>query len=389
MIKYLAKEWKSKPRFVLGIMTGTSFDAIDISLIKVESRHKIEVLNNYSENFPEEYKSIVNDLITKKKSVKFISQFRNYYSKLIIKAIKNFYSIKKIDFNTIDAISIHGQTIWHNPNPEDFNGMSISSTWQILNPSLISKELDKIVISDFRGGDLVYGGQGAPLVPIFDFNFFKNKRKDVICLNIGGISNITYISKEATVFDILAFDTGPGNVLIDKAAKNFFKAEYDNNGTFAKSGKLNEIIFNRLKNIDYINEKPPKSTGRELFNNNLFNELVAIKKENKVNSVDFIHTLSYFTSYSIFINIQNFASNEGVLYYSGGGSKNSFIINSLKKLLPKYTLLDTDSIHISSTYKEAIAFAYIGWRTMAGLPSSLKSVTGSYKETILGSITFP
>lgn len=388
MLTQLSKIWTSKPRIILGIMTGTSFDGIDLSLLKIVDQNTIKPIQNSTYSFPKRYKNYISELIEVEQNAKEYAQANSLYSELIIDSIIDFKNNYPELFEKIEAIGIHGQTIWHNPEHQNILNKNINSTWQLCDPQRISVKTGKIVISDFRSADIALGGQAAPLVPIFDYHFFKSK-KNTICLNLGGMANLTFLPKDGNKNNIMAFDTGPGNVLIDMACKEIFNKDYDDNGDFAEKGIISEIIFNYLKKIPFIYKKPPKSTGRELFDKKLFNELLLLKKQNNINNYNFINSITEFTAYSIFYNIKEFAEERSEIIYSGGGGKNKYLINSLKKYLPKSNLISSDQKGISSTYKEAMAFAYIAWRTLAGLPSNIPAVTGSKKEAILGSISFP
>lgn len=388
MIDFLAKEWLKKPRKILGIMTGTSIDAIDLALVEIHSEKKFELIETGTELFPKEFKKYLIKLISNKYKAKEFSQLNSLYTDFLIDAIRRFSLYSKSKFDTIDVIAFHGQTIWHNPKKEYLFEKEVNSTWQIGDPTKIANYFNKTVINNFRSADIALGGEAAPLVPIFDYHFLRSKEKDVICLNIGGMSNLTFLKKNCSEDEVIAWDTGPGNVLIDKAAKKLLNKEYDLDGAIAAKGNENSKLFNFLNKIEYTYKKPPKSTGRELFDNSLFKKLIQIKKNENINSLDFITTLTKFTAFSISYNIKNYANENALIYHSGGGGKNKTLIRMLGSYLPNSTIIDTDSKHISSTFKESIAFAYIAWRSLSGLHSNIPSVTGAKRKAILGSITF-
>lgn len=380
--------WKSEPRKVIGVMTGTSLDAIDLCLIEVKNKNHFELLATGHEEFDSSYKSLTKYIIEKKVSIKDVSQFNFYYSNLIYKAIKRFETYEKFDLNDVDAIGVHGQTVWHNPETEDFSGHTTSSTLQLFNGSRLAAQLKIPIVYDFRSADISLGGQGAPLIPIFDYNFFKNKDRDVISLNIGGISNLTYLPKNTKLKDVLAWDSGPGNVLIDATAKKLIKKEYDLNGMFAKKGKVNKVLLNRMMKEDFISKRPPKSTGRELFSPEFLNTFLEYREEKNISKIDFLTTVTEFTASSIAYNISEFANSESNIYVSGGGRNNLYLMSRLKNHLPKANFLDTEVKGVPSDYKEAIGFAYMAWRTLAGLPSNIPSVTGASRSAILGSMAY-
>lgn len=376
------KEWQSKPRKVIGVMTGNSLDAIDLALVNIYHESKLETLSTYSVPFSSDYKTLVSDIFSNNSANNSIAILDIYHSELIASTILEFIDKNNINKSDIDAIANHGQTVFHNPEKKDYYGLDFGYTLQLGNGSYLSQKIELPVVSDFRTADLAVGGEGAPLVPIFDEKIFRNKKENIICLNIGGIANISFLPKNSK--EIIAFDTGPGNSLIDIATNKYYNLDYDKNGEIAYSGKIIYELFNELKNHNYINKVPPKSTGKEEFGIEYFNSLHL----NNYKPQDIIRTLSEFTAWSIAENIKLFACENSIIYPSGGGSRNNYINHRINYYLPKSSLKSTLEKGIDPQFKEAICFAYLGWRTIAGLPSNLKSVTGANKEIILGSISY-
>lgn len=383
MFNKFHSEWLSKPRIVLGVMTGNSLDAVDLALVKVYDETSIETLNTFTLPLTQEYNDLINGIFSDKYSGKSIAIAHNLYSEIIAESIEKFIDEEQINRSSIEAVAIHGQTIFHDPAPQNYVGHKFGYTLQIGNGSHLAKKIELPVISDFRSGDVAYGGQGAPLVPIFDNKIFREKSKNVICLNIGGISNISFLPKNSV--DVIAFDTGPGNVLIDIAMQKYFQKSYDKDGQIANQGDTNSELFEKLTSHEFIKKSPPKSTGKEDFGELFFNslELKNIKPE------DIISTVSKYTAWSITENIKTFAQESSILYPSGGGAKNSFIMEKLSDYLPAAKIRSTMEKGIDAQYKEAICFAYLGWRTFGGLDSNLPKVTGASRSTILGSVSLP
>lgn len=367
-------------------MTGTSVDAVDICLVDFFEAEKTQMnLIEFDEiKIKHNLRKIILELSSKPVDIKDISSVNFALSEIYYNAVSQFCKKFKINISEVDAIAIHGQTFWHQPETVQFLNMNISSTLQLGNGSALAKKTNCKVISDFRSGDIALGGQGAPLVPIFDLNFlFKNK--NTIALNIGGIANITYIPKSGNSSDVIAFDTGPGNMLIDIMTFELFNKNYDENGDIASSGNVIPEMYNELMDLEYLRKSPPKSTGRELFNYNLVSKYT--KKDYKHN--DIIRTLTEFTASSIAMNIRLLNSENADLIISGGGVKNKFLVDLLNKKLPDFNIFTSDELGIPSDAKEAMCFAYLGYRTLNGLPGNLPSVTGASRETILGSISLP
>lgn len=376
-------EWLSKPRLVCGVMTGTSLDGIDIAIGKFSiqaEQHKMEIIDFATFPIDNDLKSKLKKIINNEIKISEVSSINFQLSMLYNQKIRELSDLRNIKIEEIDAISIHGQTVWHDPD-----GI-VPNTLQIASGSALSKLLGKVVISDFRSADVALRGQGAPLVPIFDFNFFRSTNNRVL-LNIGGMSNLTYLPAGAEESDVIAFDSGPGNVWIDGAMKYLFDLEFDENGFVASKGEIIPEFLAELKKIEYIKQKPPKSTGRELFNYDLMIKYID-KFSNYNNRNDIISTLTFFTAWSISYNLLEYCKLTDELIISGGGFMNKHLIELLSNELRGISIRSTDYFGIPSDAKEALCFAYLGWRTLGGLHSNIPSVTGATEKTILGSISF-
>ena len=381
-------QWISQSRRVCGLMTGTSLDAIDIAIVDFNYQNgeiDLKVVDFTSIDFPKHFRDSIIKIFNHP-NLSDISDINFALSKLYSIYIREFCDYKKLDYNSIDCISSHGQTVWHNPEIRDFAGLSINSTLQLANGSALAIYSGKPVISDFRSADIALSGQGAPLVPIFDYEYLSVKNKNVISLNIGGISNITYLKANGNCDDVIAFDTGVGNILLDMTVKKYYNIDFDHNGEIAFSGKLNKQLLESLFDCEYFYKIPPKSTGRELFTAEYLNS----RLENiSISNKDLVHTLSVFTAESIYRQILKFTIIPDIIIVSGGGAYNLFLIDYLKNKLKQSEFKISDDFNIPISAKEAICFAYLGYRTLAGLNSNLPSVTGASRPTILGSISLP
>lgn len=399
---------------IIGIMTGTSMDSIDVSFCKFQNTNlenlktldiNSEIINSnlsyeliaFQEyDFPATYKELIKNNINNQTNVGVISLLNTYLSEIFYECIKSFMNEFHIKPSEVDAISVHGQTIWHEPNGDLIDGKLIKHTYQIFNGSVLAKKINLPVIFDFRSADIALGGQGAPLVPIFDYHYFGQKDKTIIAANIGGISNIT-ILKDNKKNNTIAFDTGPGNMLIDYCMKKYFDLNYDNNGDYAAKGEVITELLDLLMDNNYFDKLPPKSTGRELFGENyLDNILLKLKNNKKVNlttpniNYDIIRTVTEFTIQSFTNQILRFAkikqNTKLKLIISGGGTYNSFLINRIKSELGGIEVVISDEIGLTSKTKESIAFAFLGFLFLTNQNGNIKSVTGAKKETRLGVI---
>ncbi|MFN3306748.1 MAG: anhydro-N-acetylmuramic acid kinase [Candidatus Kapaibacteriota bacterium] len=381
-----ADEWFSRSRHIIGIMSGTSVDGVDLTLAKfIGSKSKnflFSIISNKTYSLPREIKEQIQKPIpneSRTRDIAFLNfELAFYYTKLV----KDF--LRSINFTQekIDAIGVHGQTLWHEPHPE--SQYHYGTTFQCVSLSAMAQTLGIPIVGDFRSKDVALGGEGAPLVPIFDYEFLGSKTENIIALNIGGIANITYIPKNEKLSEVVAFDTGPGNVWIDGAMRVLFQQDYDVNGEVARSGRLINQIFKKLKSIRYIQKKPPKSTGRELFNHEKLQEILVTIDNKKIQPNDIVTTLTHFTAWSIAENIKKFANVNSKLIVSGGGAKNLFLLELIQYYLPSITLHTSDIYGIPVEAKESLAFAFLAYLRMGGLPSNIPSVTGSRERISLG-----
>lgn len=370
-------------KVIIGIMTGTSLDSVDTALCKFElenGTYKFTLLNYNEFEINQEIRELIFRIINNQFTIKELSQLNFYLAYLFADCSQKVCKKINYNFDDVDLISIHGQTLWHNPTPELFADKYISSTLQLTSISALSALVQKEVIGDFRAADVALGGQGAPLVPIFDFHFLKNENENIVALNIGGISNITIMPKNCNIDELIAFDTGPGNMLIDIVVKKFYGKSYDKNGEFAKSGKIIQELFDELKKIEFTYLEPPKSTGRELFNEQLLDSCL----NSEYLKEDIIRTLTEFTAFTISINIEKFAPIGSKVIISGGGRKNTFLIQLLNENLINYKVINIDEIGINGDAKEAICFAFLGYLNKMNKYGNVKEITGAKKSVVLG-----
>ena len=353
--------------FAIGVMSGTSFDGIDISLIcsdgkkyfnpikssfyKYDSKIRIKLFE-ISKNFNKNLHKLAK-----------LTEVRSEVTKLYVKALKSFISKNKL--SNFELIGIHGQTIYHDPKKK----ISI----QLCDGEYISNKLKKKVVFDFRQNDLKYGGEGAPLTPIFHKMLcdYLNLRGNTIFLNIGGVSNLTYVSSRGS---IESYDTGPGMALLDEYVFLNKKMNYDKNGIFSLKGKVNYKVLNKVLKNRYFKKKCPKSIDRFYFSLEPFMHL---------QFYDACATISTFTAQSISNEVIKFKTNNIILM--GGGSKNKFLINYFRdNLESKINIID--EFHLNKDFIESQAFAYLGIRRLRNLPISFPSTTGSSRAVIGGKI---
>src|SRR3989339_424369 len=382
-----------KRKYIIGLMSGTSVDVVLTNINGNGIKTRIKQLGFITYPFPKQMQEmILRNAETNSGNVTEICKLNFLIARVYVNAIKTLCRKIKFPLNNIDLIGSHGQTIHHLPIKDKLFGYNSSSTLQIGDPSVIAKLTGMLTVGDFRVGDVALGGQGAPLVPYFDYIIFHSKEKNRALLNIGGISNITILNKKFKVDDVIAFDTGPGNMLIDYLSKQFFDKDYDKDGKIAKRGKLNSEVFDFLrKNDTFVERKPPKSTGREYYGQNFLNTL--IKRFKNIPQENIIRTVTQFTAYSVFRNYEKFIHKETKieeLIISGGGARNPIIVDDLKNYFGKLvSVKNVESMGISSDAKEAICFAVLVNETISGNETNIPRVTGASRKTILGKICLP
>lgn len=368
---------------VIGLMSGTSLDGVDASLVEITKNDNDFSYKELDANFlpyPSELKMRILEVSNIQTSnVQKICSLNVELGYIYLNAVKEILKKNNLNSNEITFVAMHGQTIWHNPNHMD--GL-YSSTLQIGDPSIIAYNLNVEVISNFRPMDMAAGGTGAPLVPFVNFVLYKNKEKNVAFQNIGGIGNVTYIKKNANYEEVIAFDTGPGNMLIDLAMMKLYNKPFDEGGNVALSGVVNKEVLTKLLDDEYYNLPYPKSTGREKYNENYLTMILNMMKESK--KEDIIATITALTSDTIVLAYQKFCQDVDKIVLSGGGSYNQFIVNRIKELTKKEV-----TIHNMNDSYEAFCFAILGHYTYLHLPSNLTVVTGAKEPVILGQVTYP
>lgn len=359
-------------------MTGTSLDGIDVAICQISAEPQIKLIAQYFEEYPTKIREKLHEMMHAKFSAYNFSQMNFLLAKLNAEAVKN--ACQEAGVKALDAVGVHGQTLWHEPNPVNFLDYSLSSTFQLINGPMIAQMLDTQIVYDFRSADLAVGGQGAPLVAIFDRDFlsFDSNR---VTLNIGGIANITILHNTQPV---TAFDTGPGNMLIDMVMKDFYNKDFDESGETASKGNIINDLLNLVMSNEFIDKMPPKTTGREQFGRNFLVEYLNNYRNEK--PADIVRTLSEFTARSITRNIELFAPGTEEVVASGGGAHNDYIMKRLAELLPQASIKKTDDYGIPGDMREAMCFAYLAWLRLAGKPGNIPSVTGANQSVLLGVI---
>ena len=365
--------------YYIGILSGTSLDAIDVVISKINS-NEINIIATYSHSIPKDIKELCIKLAhNENTSIMEVGTLDTKLAYLFAEAINHSLKTNKISKDDIIAIGSHGQTIQHHPNN------TYPFTMQLGDPNIIAEKTGITTIADFRRKDIAEGGQGAPLAPVLHQRLFKNNNKDVIVLNLGGIANISYLPNISNK-QILGFDTGPANALMDYWIEKKLNKKFDSNGEWAKTGKVIPELLNIFLSDKYFSQDKPKSTGKEYFN--------AAWLENKIESIykdkDIQATLLELTVITISKEIKSITNGADIIV-CGGGAHNSHLLHKLKEEVNKqgnkYQIKSTDeyNTNITADWVEAVLFAYLAYLHKNKLYYNLNTITGNNKEkTLLG-----
>lgn len=380
-----------KTKLVIGLISGTSVDGIDAILVRIRGNGtgmKFSQLAFYTHPYPKEvHQLILKNSVAGSSSVEEITRLNFLLGELFAEAAARVVRRAGRQLSEVDLIGSHGQTIHHLPHPEIFAGRVIRSTLQIGDPSVIAKRTGVPTVGDFRVADVALGGEGAPLVPYVDFLLFRSTAKSRGLLNIGGIANLTILPKGCTLRDVRAFDTGPGNMVIDTLMKKLYRKPYDEGGKLAMQGRTSTPLLRKLAEHRFVKTKPPKSTGREEFGENFV--VGMLQSGSLLPRVDLLATAAELTAYCVYENYRRFIEKKtklDELIVSGGGTHNGAIMRGLHKYFRSVPVRKIDDYGISADAKEALCFALLANETIAGNPSNVPSVTGAAKPTVLGKI---
>ena len=358
---------------VAGIMSGTSLDGIDVAIVDIEGR-KIETVAFRSAPYSEATRRAILDVSNATTTTASISRLNFRLGELYAKAVIDLCRRSRTPLDSIQLIGCHGQTIYHE---------SGRNTLQIGEAAVIAERTGAPVVSDFRTRDIAAGGLGAPLVPFLDCLLFHHSSRDRVALNIGGIGNITAIRRDGSA---LAFDTGPGNMLIDQLVERHTgaKQRFDRGGRIAASGRVNRPLLDALLEDRYYARKPPKSVGREQYGAEFVERLLATK----LPLPDLIATATSLTAATIALGVKRFAGGCDELIAAGGGTHNPRIMGQIAAFLPGVAVATTADYGIDVDAKEAVAFALMASRTWRRQPSNLPAATGARHPVILGKISY-
>lgn len=367
----------------IGLMSGTSVDGIDAVLVAIDGPGQIRLLASHQHPYPPEVRAQIQALSSVETGggdagdnpLERAAELDMRLGTLFADAANQVRGKTSLGAGDIRAIGSHGQTLRHRPRATH------PFTIQIANPSMIAEASGITTVADFRPRDMAAGGQGAPLVPAFHHWMFHRPGSARVIVNIGGIANVTYLPKTATA-PVIGFDTGPGNTLLDHWIERHQGSQYDRNGAWAASGRINAPLLADLLRDPYFAQAPPKSTGREHFNPPWLNQRLPARP---LPAEDVQATLAELTVSAITQAIQGLGEVNEV-YLCGGGANNRHLMQRLQQRLSPVPVAETTSLGLHPDWVEAVAFAWLAHQTLEGLAGNLPSVTGARHAVILGGI---
>ncbi len=372
-------------------MSGTSLDGIDVAIIDITGsgfRAKINVLTSHSVPYPRKIREALLAISNTSAFTGDISRLNFLLGELYAEALEETAERAQIPLDTVKLIGCHGQTIFHEGQGTQYLGKKVASTFQIGESSVISERTGIDVISNFRERDMAAGGKGAPLVPYLDYMLMRHRGRGRVAVNIGGIANLTAIPPNTNTDRVIAFDTGPGNLVIDQLVSRITQGRqtYDRDGAVAAVGDIDPKLLAKLLRDKYFRARPPKTAGREQYGSEFVSKLL----DTELSSEDLIATATALTAESIAAAVRNFVLTEmrvDEIFVSGGGTHNPTMMRMLRKAMGEIPVKESTEVGLDVDAKEAIAFAVMAYETAHCRPSNVPMATGAKRPVVLGKVT--
>lgn len=371
-----------KSKYVIGLMSGTSADGVDASLVRINPDFSFEEIHSTVYQYPVDFQRRIKALFSENVQMKEVCIMNFLVAEHFSNAVEQLLEEADLPSSDVDFIGSHGQTVYHYPTDEVSGGIPLKSTLQIGDISVIAKNTEIDTIGNFRTADIAVGGNGAPLVCFADEKIFGKDKTPRAIQNLGGIANVTVVSPECETF---AFDNGPANVLIDYFTEKYFGKPYDKNGEIAAVGKVNEEVIRELMKLPYFDIEPPKTTGRELFSYKFAEE---IEQKFTLSHEDMIATMTAFTARAIGESYKKFVfpkTKIKEIVLGGGGAYNLTLKNMIaEEFEGKIEVKTHEDFGVSNKFKEAIAFAMLAYAYYYDVANNVPSCTGAARKTLLG-----
>jgi anhydro-N-acetylmuramic acid kinase len=361
--------------YYIGLMTGTSMDAVDTVVVDIQPDRKTTLVASYEHPLASSLREKITDAcVARKDSAHDIATLDQELSELYAECIGSLLQQAGIASEHIKAIGSHGQTIRHCPDCQP------PYTVQIGNAARLAEMTGITVINDFRQRDMAAGGQGAPLAPLFHHHLFSLAGKTIVCINLGGIANISILHADGS---ITGFDTGPANTLMDQWIMHHQQQRYDKDAVWARSGKIQPLLLDALLSEPWLSRQPPKSTGPELFNLQWLEQYLG---EQEISPADVQRSLCEFSAISLTNAVNQYAPDAASVVICGGGAYNPLLVERIKHHLGGIHMSDSKLTNIAPEWIEACLFGWLAYRTLNGLAGNVPAVTGARHEAVLGAI---
>jgi anhydro-N-acetylmuramic acid kinase len=391
-----------KPMVVAGVMSGTSADGINVALVRIgptlasQSRTVFEFLGHAEYAYPKRVRAVVlATMNASQASVADLARLNFLLGELYAEAVM---ATERQVGTKVDLVGCHGQTIYHQGEPQRFLGRSLTATWQTGEAAIVAARVGVPVVSDFRPADMAARGKGAPLVPFLDYMLFRDARLGRIVQNIGGVANLTALPPGGAASDVIAFDTGPGNMVMDAVTETLFSRPFDRGGRIAASGVVLGSVLSKVMRRSFFRRKPPKTAGREEFGREFVREF--LRSFGRSRKQDVVATATALTAKSIAAAVEQFVlknprgkirAGYQEMILSGGGAKNPVLVTMLTKELASVGVRVrlSDEFGLPSEAKEGVAFAVLAYETWHRRPSNVPTATGARRAAVLGKISYP
>lgn len=381
-------------RLVIGFMSGTSADGVDAALTRIEGFGLNTTVRQLAFVFTPFEKPVRDEILRLAgggaATAADFCRMSFLLGELYCEAGEALCREAGISPRDVDLIGCHGQTFWHIPKPEEYLGRSFRSTLQLGEDALLAERFKCPVVGDFRVRDMAAGGLGAPLVPYTEYLLYRSEHDTVALQNIGGIGNVTVLPRAAALSDVFAFDTGPGNMVIDAVISRITNGamSYDDGGRMAAQGRVSEALLKAMMDDPYLDMPPPKTTGRELYGTRYVDALMAKADALRLSPVDTLATVTRFTAQSIAYGLARFSpSAPSRLIVGGGGCLNHTLMAALGEALPACEVLTNEALGYDSNAKEAVAFAILANETIFASCNNAPSATGAAHPVVMGKIS--
>lgn len=388
----------TKPMIVAGLMSGTSADGVDVALVRLRPRKgelspNLKLLAHCSFPFSASLRrSVLAAMDAKEISTAELARLNWRLGIAYAEAVEATLAAQKV---TLDLIGCHGQTIYHQGKASRYAGREFACTWQIGEMAMLARQAGVPVVSNFRPADMAVGGQGAPLVPLLDYVLFRDEKRGRVLQNLGGIGNLTLLPAGCDLSEILAFDTGPANMVIDAVTQTLFGKRFDSDGRIAARGRVLEPVLESLLKDEFFALAPPKSAGREQFGTEYVKKFIARCERVGGLPEDVVATATALTARSIGLAYVRFVQPrmgkaDVDIIVSGGGSRNSTLLSMVREILESYKcrIKSSDNFGMPSQAKEAVAFALLAWQTWHHRAGNVPAATGARKPVLLGQISY-